>query len=184
MTTAARASADVGLIGLALMGQNLALNIADHGYRVAVYNRTTAVMQKFVAGHADTPGGLVATAALPEFVGWRRRRRSTLGRSTSAPSPLSGAQESPRRGPGILALSADLIQAQRDSAPIHPSAWTGFRGDEPSAHRVSTFMKFVIPGRPTGTPAVITTVSPRCTRVDASAATRAPAISSSVVGRL
>ena len=40
METAARASADVGLIGLAVMGQNLALNMADHGYRVAVYNRT------------------------------------------------------------------------------------------------------------------------------------------------
>ena len=49
MATAARAGADVGLIGLAVMGQNLALNMADHGYRVAVYNRTTAVMEKFVA---------------------------------------------------------------------------------------------------------------------------------------
>ena len=32
-------SADIGLVGLAVMGQNLALNIADHGYRIAVYNR-------------------------------------------------------------------------------------------------------------------------------------------------
>ena len=32
--------ADIGLIGLAVMGQNLALNINDHGYRVAVFNRT------------------------------------------------------------------------------------------------------------------------------------------------
>ena len=31
--------ADIGLIGLAVMGENLALNIADHGFRVAVYNR-------------------------------------------------------------------------------------------------------------------------------------------------
>jgi 6-phosphogluconate dehydrogenase len=46
MMTVARASADVGLIGLAVMGQNRALNLADHGYRVAVYNRTTAVMEK------------------------------------------------------------------------------------------------------------------------------------------
>jgi len=36
MTTPTRASADVGLIGLAVMGENLALNIADHGYRIAV----------------------------------------------------------------------------------------------------------------------------------------------------
>src|SRR5512134_2953279 len=32
-------SADVGLVGLAVMGQNLALNIADHGFQIAVYNR-------------------------------------------------------------------------------------------------------------------------------------------------
>ena len=42
------AVADIGLIGLAVMGENLALNIADHGYKVAVYNRTTAVMEKFM----------------------------------------------------------------------------------------------------------------------------------------
>ena len=45
------------------MGQNLALNIADHGYRVAVYNRTTAAMQAFVDGHGDMPGGLVGIRA-------------------------------------------------------------------------------------------------------------------------
>ena len=33
-------SADVGLIGLAVMGQNLALNMADHGFEMAVFNRT------------------------------------------------------------------------------------------------------------------------------------------------
>jgi 6-phosphogluconate dehydrogenase len=52
-------AADVGLIGLAVMGQNLALNMADHGYRVAVYNRTTSTTDAFVAEHSDTPGGLV-----------------------------------------------------------------------------------------------------------------------------
>ena len=31
---------DIGLIGLAVMGQNLVLNINDHGYKVAVYNRS------------------------------------------------------------------------------------------------------------------------------------------------
>ena len=34
--------AEIGLIGLGVMGQNLALNIADKGHRIAVYNRTTA----------------------------------------------------------------------------------------------------------------------------------------------
>jgi 6-phosphogluconate dehydrogenase len=39
--------ADIGLIGLAVMGQNLALNIADHGYRIAVYNRNPEKTREF-----------------------------------------------------------------------------------------------------------------------------------------
>ena len=47
-----RMSADIGLIGLAVMGQNLVLNMADHGFTVAVYNRTTEVTDDFLAGPA------------------------------------------------------------------------------------------------------------------------------------
>jgi 6-phosphogluconate dehydrogenase len=43
---------DFGLIGLAVMGENLALNIESRGYKVAVFNRTTSVVDKFVAGRA------------------------------------------------------------------------------------------------------------------------------------
>ena len=43
---------DIGLIGLAVMGQNLVLNMADHGYRVAVYNRTVDKVDEFVNGPA------------------------------------------------------------------------------------------------------------------------------------
>jgi len=59
---------DIGLIGLAIMGQNLALNIADHGYRISVYNRTTSKMEAFVKENPDTPGGLVGQAELKDFV--------------------------------------------------------------------------------------------------------------------
>ena len=41
---------DIGLIGLAVMGENLALNIESRGYRVAVFNRTTSVVDDFIAG--------------------------------------------------------------------------------------------------------------------------------------
>jgi 6-phosphogluconate dehydrogenase len=68
MVTTTEPTADVGLIGLAVMGQNLALNMADHGYRVAVYNRTTSTTEQFVAGHPDTPGGLVGCATLPQLL--------------------------------------------------------------------------------------------------------------------
>jgi 6-phosphogluconate dehydrogenase len=48
----ATATADIGLIGLAVMGENLVLNMESHGYTVAVYNRTNARVDDFVAGRA------------------------------------------------------------------------------------------------------------------------------------
>ena len=43
---------DIGLIGLAVMGQNLVLNMNDHGYTVVVYNRTTSKVDDFLANEA------------------------------------------------------------------------------------------------------------------------------------
>src|SRR5688572_4567349 len=45
-------TADFGLIGLAVMGENLALNVESRGYHVAVFNRTTSVTDAFIAGRA------------------------------------------------------------------------------------------------------------------------------------
>jgi len=45
--------ADIGLIGLAVMGQNLVLNMADHGYTVAVFNRTISKVDDFLKGPAS-----------------------------------------------------------------------------------------------------------------------------------
>jgi len=63
-----KALSDIGLIGLAVMGQNLALNIADHGFQISVFNRTTEKTSKFVAENPATPGGVVGTKTLQEFV--------------------------------------------------------------------------------------------------------------------
>jgi 6-phosphogluconate dehydrogenase len=65
----AKQFSDIGLVGLAVMGQNLALNIADHGFQISVYNRTTEKTDKFVAENPGTPGGVVGTRTLEEFVG-------------------------------------------------------------------------------------------------------------------
>jgi 6-phosphogluconate dehydrogenase len=46
------ADCDFGLIGLAVMGENLALNVESRGYRVAVYNRTTSKVDELMAGRA------------------------------------------------------------------------------------------------------------------------------------
>ncbi len=60
------ANANVGLIGLAVMGQNLVLNMERNGYTVAVYNRTTATMQEFI--DANPGKKLVPTTTLEAFV--------------------------------------------------------------------------------------------------------------------
>ena len=44
---------DIGLVGLAVMGENLVLNMANHGFSVAVYNRTTSKVDDFVSGRAS-----------------------------------------------------------------------------------------------------------------------------------
>src|SRR5436853_6957023 len=48
----AATSADFGLIGLAVMGENLALNVESRGYKVAVFNRTTEKVDAFMEGRA------------------------------------------------------------------------------------------------------------------------------------
>jgi 6-phosphogluconate dehydrogenase len=68
--------ADIGVIGMAVMGQNLALNIESRGYTVAVYNRTTERMRELVQGPgkgrkllpAETLEQFVASLALPRRV--------------------------------------------------------------------------------------------------------------------
>ena len=64
---------DFGLIGLAVMGQNLVLNVESRGFTVSVYNRTTATTEEFVSRH---PGKrLIGAKTLEEFVGSLKRPR-------------------------------------------------------------------------------------------------------------
>ena len=72
------ATSEIGLIGLAVMGQNLALNVADHGFKISVYNRTTSKIEEFVAAHPNTPGGLVGQAELKDFVASLKRPRKII----------------------------------------------------------------------------------------------------------
>ncbi|MCJ7752917.1 MAG: NAD(P)-binding domain-containing protein, partial [Armatimonadetes bacterium] len=60
-------SQDFGLIGLAVMGQNLALNVESKGFSVAVYNRTTARTQEFMAGPAKGKN-IIGAESLEDFV--------------------------------------------------------------------------------------------------------------------
>lgn len=58
--------ADIGLIGLAVMGQNLVLNMNDHGFTVAVFNRTISKVDDFMAGPAKG-SKVIGTHSLEEF---------------------------------------------------------------------------------------------------------------------
>jgi 6-phosphogluconate dehydrogenase len=57
---------DIGLIGLAVMGQNLVLNMNDHGYRVAVFNRTVSKVDDFIA-HEAAGTQVVGTHSIEEL---------------------------------------------------------------------------------------------------------------------
>ncbi len=61
-------TSDIAVIGLAVMGRNLALNMADHGYQVAVYNRTTAKTEAFMEEEGRA-AGIAAASTLEELVG-------------------------------------------------------------------------------------------------------------------
>jgi len=61
-------TADIGLIGLAVMGQNLVLNLNDHGYQVAVFNRTASKVDDFLTGPAAGTQ-VIGTHSLAELVG-------------------------------------------------------------------------------------------------------------------
>jgi 6-phosphogluconate dehydrogenase len=69
--------ADIGLIGLAVMGQNLVLNMADHGYHVAVFNRTTSKVDEFVDGPAKDKS-ITGTHSMEELVAALQKPRRVM----------------------------------------------------------------------------------------------------------
>jgi 6-phosphogluconate dehydrogenase len=75
--TQSEASADIGLIGLAVMGQNLALNMSDHGYTVAVFNRTVSRVDEFIAGPAAS-ARILPAHSLAQLVALVRRPRKVM----------------------------------------------------------------------------------------------------------
>ncbi len=115
--------ANVGLIGLAVMGQNLVLNMERNGYKVAVYNRTTSKMVDFVAEHPDK--NLVSSVTMEEFVENLERPRRIMimvkaGRGVDA--VLSGLL--PLLDEGDLVMDGGnsyYKDTERRSAEINPT---------------------------------------------------------------
>lgn len=69
--------ADIGLVGLAVMGQNLVLNMNDHGFTVAVYNRTTSKVDEFLTGPAKGTK-VIGCHDLAAFVATLKRPRRVM----------------------------------------------------------------------------------------------------------
>ena len=72
-----KASCDIGLIGLAVMGQNLVLNMNDHGYRVAVFNRTVSKVDDFLANEAKETQ-VTGAHSVEEFARLLKRPRRVM----------------------------------------------------------------------------------------------------------
>ena len=72
------ASAEIGVIGLAVMGANLALNIADNNHKVAVFNRTASRTEAFVAAAGRLSEQIVPSTELTDFVRSIKRPRSII----------------------------------------------------------------------------------------------------------
>src|SRR2546421_10341066 len=68
---------DIGLIGLAVMGENLVLNMESKGFSVAVFNRTTEVTEKFANGKAKGKN-IQPTRTVEEFVGALKKPRKAM----------------------------------------------------------------------------------------------------------
>ncbi len=96
--------ADIGLIGLAVMGQNMALNMNDKGFKVAVYNRSENRTQAFIKGLArDT--AIIATTAIVGFVNsLKRPRKICLLIKAGNPVDASIEQLLPYLEPGDIVL--------------------------------------------------------------------------------
>ena len=69
--------ADIGLIGLAVMGENLVLNMANHGFTVAVYNRTTSKVDDFVNGRASGKS-VIGTHSIEQLCASLKRPRRVM----------------------------------------------------------------------------------------------------------
>jgi 6-phosphogluconate dehydrogenase len=96
--------ADIGLIGLAVMGQNLVLNMDDHGYSVAVFNRTVSRVDEFVNGNAQGTQ-VIGTHSIEELVSvLKRPRRVMLMVKAGAPVDAFIEQLLPYLGAGDIII--------------------------------------------------------------------------------
>ncbi len=141
------ANADLGLIGLAVMGQNLVLNMNDHGFTIAVFNRTTTVTEEFLAGPARGTR-VIGTNSVEELVAQLKKpRRVMLMIKAGRPVDSVIEQLVPLLEPGDIIIDGgnsfyeDSIRRTRELAEegIH-FVGTGISGGEEGARHGPSIM--------------------------------------------
>ncbi len=142
---------DFGLIGLAVMGQNLVLNVASRGFKASVYNRTTSVTDEFLAGTAAGTS-IEGFHALKDFVASLARPRKIMI-MVKAGGPVDAVIDSlvPLLEPGDLIIDGGnslYTDTERRSADLEAKGLlfvgTGVSGGEEGALKGPSIM----PGGP------------------------------------
>jgi len=152
--------ADIGVIGLAVMGENLILNMESKGFTVAAYNRTVSKVDRFLAGRAKGKN-IIGAHSIPEFVAaLRRPRKAMLMVKAGQPVDDLIAQLLPHLEPGDIVIDGgnsffgDTIRRCRElEARGLLFIGTGISGGEEGALRGPSIM-------PGGSPAAWPHVRP------------------------
>jgi 6-phosphogluconate dehydrogenase len=156
-----------GVTGLAVMGQNLARNVAGHGFPVAVHNRTTARTDAFYAAYGDE-GPITPTRTIEEFVAAIARPRPILIMVKAGP-PVDAviAELTPHLDPGDILIDGGnsfFEDTRRRARELEAAGFrfigTGISGGEEGALHGPSIM-------PGGSEAAYRHVEPILTRIAA-----------------
>ncbi|HEX6967536.1 MAG TPA: NADP-dependent phosphogluconate dehydrogenase [Micromonosporaceae bacterium] len=119
--TTTQATAQIGVTGLAVMGRNLARNLARHGYRVAVHNRSPERTRSLIAEHGHE-GTFVPSESLPDFVASLQRPRAIVVMvKAGGPTDAVIADLTPLLDPGDIVVdagNAHFADTQRREAEL------------------------------------------------------------------
>ncbi|HEX5598403.1 MAG TPA: decarboxylating 6-phosphogluconate dehydrogenase [Micromonosporaceae bacterium] len=138
--TEQRAEAQIGVTGLAVMGRNLARNLARHGFTVAVHNRSPQRTRSLIAEHG-TEGAFVPSESLPDFVASLQRPRAIIIMvKAGAPTDAVIDELVPLLDPGDIVVDAGnayFADTRRREEALRPHGLhfvgTGLSGGEEGA---------------------------------------------------
>jgi 6-phosphogluconate dehydrogenase len=147
MTMDRETQADIAVIGLAVMGQNLILNMNDHGYTVAAYNRTVSRVDEFMAGPARG-SRVIGTHSLEAMIArLKRPRRVMLMVKAGKPVDDFIALLLPHLAPGDVIIdggNSQFTDTSRRTKSLHEKGLlyigTGISGGEEGARRGPSIM--------------------------------------------